>query len=105
MADLDDLDAGRVERVHDAADLGLGELVGHRVRAVAQGRVGDPQIALAASSPGRLPIEFQLTSSRPQPWTPEVVIGRMAGYVMTRNARTEVRRHEAAAGMIFGKPG
>ncbi len=55
------------------------------------------QIALAASSPGRLPIEFQLTNSRPQPWTPEVVIGRMAGYVMTRNARTEVQRAQQAA--------
>ena len=55
------------------------------------------QIALAASSPERLPIEFQLTSSRPQPWTPEVVIGRMAGYVMTRNARTEVQRAQQAA--------
>ena len=55
------------------------------------------QIALAVSSPDRLPIEFQLTGSRPQPWTPEVVIGRMAGYVMTRNARTEVQRAQQAA--------
>ena len=55
------------------------------------------QIALAVSSPERLPIEFQLTGSRPQPWTPEVVIGRMAGYVMTRNARTEVQRAQQAA--------
>ncbi len=55
------------------------------------------QIALAVSSPDRLPLEFQLTGSRPQPWTPEVVIGRMAGYVMTRNARTEVQRAQQAA--------
>ena len=55
------------------------------------------QIALATSSPERLPLEFQLTSSRPQPWTPEVVIGRMAGYLMTRNARTEVQRAQQAA--------
>ena len=55
------------------------------------------QIALASASPERLPIEFQLTSSRPKPWTPEVVIGRMAGYVMTRNARTEVQRAQQAA--------
>ena len=54
------------------------------------------QIALAASSPERLPIEFQLTNSRPRPWTPEVVIGRMAGYVMTRNARAEVQRAQQA---------
>ncbi len=50
------------------------------------------QIAIATASPGRLPIEFQLTGSRPRPWTPQVVIGRMAGYVMTRNVRTEVQR-------------
>jgi penicillin G amidase len=55
------------------------------------------QIALATSAPERLPIEFQLTSSRPKPWTPEVVIGRMAGYVMTRNARSEVQRAQQAA--------
>jgi penicillin amidase len=50
------------------------------------------QIGIATSAPDRLPLEFQLTGSRPRPWTPEVVIGRMAGYVMTRNARTEVQR-------------
>ena len=37
VRDLDDLDAGLVEGVDDAADLLLGELVAHRVRAVAQG--------------------------------------------------------------------
>jgi penicillin amidase len=50
------------------------------------------QVARATEVPGRLPIEFQLTGTRPEPWTPEVVIGRMAGYVMTRNARSEVQR-------------
>ena len=50
------------------------------------------QIAVATRAAGKLPIEFQLTGTRPEPWTPEVVIGRMAGYVMTRNARTEVQR-------------
>ena len=49
---LDDLDAGLVEGVDDAADLRLGVLVAHRVRAVAQGRVGDPQVALAAPAGG-----------------------------------------------------
>jgi penicillin amidase len=39
-----------------------------------------------------LPVEFQLTGSRPEKWTREVVIGRMAGFIMTRNARTEVQR-------------
>lgn len=57
------------------------------------------QIAIATSAPDRLPLEFQLTGSRPRPWTPEVVIGRMAGYVMTRNARTEVQRARQARSM------
>ncbi len=50
------------------------------------------EIRLVTSPGAELPIEFQLTGTRPEPWTPEVVIGRMAGYVMTRNARTEVQR-------------
>ena len=44
MGDLDDLDPGPVERVHRGAHLLLGELVGHRVAAVAQGGVGDPDV-------------------------------------------------------------
>jgi penicillin G amidase len=43
-------------------------------------------------SKDRLPIEFQLTRSKPEPWTPEVCLTRVAGYVMTRNASTEVLR-------------
>src|SRR5215831_1156460 len=41
-------------------------------------------------SKDRLPIEFQLTGARPEPWTPEVCLTRMAGYVMTYNASTEI---------------
>ena len=44
------------------------------------------------ASKDRLPIEFQLTGSKPEPWTPEVCLTRVAGYVMTRNASTEVLR-------------
>src|SRR5215510_1859553 len=33
-------------------------------------------------SKDRLPIEFQLTGSKPELWTPEVCLTRMAGYVM-----------------------
>ena len=50
------------------------------------------EIDIATSEPGKLPIEFQLTGSRPESWTKELVVARMAGYVMTRNARTEVQR-------------
>ncbi len=52
-------------------------------------------------SKDRLPIEFQLTGSRPEPWTPEVCLTRMAGYVMTRNASTEVLRAQLVR--EFGK--
>jgi penicillin amidase len=55
------------------------------------------EVAVATSSPDRLPLEFQLIGARPQPWTPEVVIGRMAGYLMTRNARAEAQRAQQAA--------
>jgi penicillin amidase len=48
-----------------------------------------------------LPIEFQLTGIKPEPWTPEVCLTRMAGYVMTRNATNEVLRAQLAA--EFGK--
>jgi penicillin amidase len=48
--------------------------------------------AQIAVSKDRLPIEFRLTGSRPEPWTPEVCLTRLAGYVMTRNASTEVLR-------------
>jgi penicillin G amidase len=51
------------------------------------------QIAL---SKDRLPVEFQLTGSKPEPWTPEVCLTRLAGYVMTRNASTEVLRARLA---------
>ncbi len=47
-------------------------------------------------SKDRLPIEFQLTGSRPEPWTPEVCLTRMAGYVMTRNASSEILRARIA---------
>ncbi len=43
-------------------------------------------------SRNRLPIEFQLTNTQPELWTPEVCLTRMAGYVMTRNISTEVLR-------------
>src|SRR5262249_46308124 len=40
----------------------------------------------------RLPIEFELTGIKPEPWTPEVCLTRMAGYIMTGNAAREVLR-------------
>jgi penicillin amidase len=55
------------------------------------------QIELVLANPARLPIEFQIAGFRPEPWTPSTVIGRMAGYIMTRNARSEVQRARLAA--------
>jgi penicillin amidase len=37
-------------------------------------------------------IEFRLTGTQPEPWTPEVCVGRMAGLIMCRNASSEVLR-------------
>ncbi len=48
--------------------------------------------AFIDTSRDRLPIEFQLTGIRPEHWAPEVCLARMAGYVMTRNASSEVLR-------------
>ncbi|MGE0132601.1 MAG: penicillin acylase family protein [Blastocatellales bacterium] len=52
-------------------------------------------------SKDRLPIEFQLTEAKPEPWTPEVCLTRMAGYVMTRNASSEILRAQLVRD--FGK--
>ncbi len=58
------------------------------------------QIALVKQT-GKLPIEFQLAGYEPEPWTPEVCLTRMAGYVMTNNASSEIRRAQLAR--EFGK--
>jgi penicillin amidase len=50
------------------------------------------QIDLVNAHPGKLPIEFAMTGGRPDRWTIDVVIGRLAGYVMTGNASRELRR-------------
>jgi penicillin amidase len=44
------------------------------------------------SSRDRLPVEFQLAGFRPEPWTPEVCLNRMAALGMTMNAGMEVFR-------------
>jgi penicillin amidase len=61
------------------------------------------QIEYVVAHPEKLPIEFQLTGTRPERWTPEAVITRMAGYVMTRNARTEVARARLAQRVGIGR--
>jgi len=60
--------------------------------ATAFARGVNAQIALVLADRDRMPVEFQLTGSAPEPWTPEVIVSRLAGYVMTRNASSEVRR-------------
>lgn len=40
----------------------------------------------------RLPIEFQLTGIRPEPWTPEVCLTRVAAWEVTGNVGLEVLR-------------
>ncbi|HXG94405.1 MAG TPA: penicillin acylase family protein [Blastocatellia bacterium] len=48
--------------------------------------------AFIETSRDNLPIEFQITGIRPELWTPETCLARMAGYVMTNNASREVLR-------------
>ena len=48
--------------------------------------------AFIENNRNRWPIEFQLTGVEPQLWTPEVCLTRMAGYIMTRNASSEILR-------------
>jgi len=52
--------------------------------------------AYVASLGENLPIEFQLLGFRPEPWTPESCVSRMAAYPMTSNAGDELLRAEAA---------
>ena len=50
-------------------------------------------IALDLADGGaRLPVEFSLMGLSPDPWTPEVCLTRLAGYVMSRNIEDEVLR-------------
>jgi acyl-homoserine lactone acylase PvdQ len=53
--------------------------------------------AAIAASRDRLPIEFQLAGVRPEPWTPEVCLNRLAAYGMTFNAGLEVLRAKLGA--------
>jgi len=48
--------------------------------------------AAIAASRDRLPIEFQLAGVRPEPWTPEVCLNRLAAFGMTINSSQEVLR-------------
>lgn len=50
--------------------------------------------AAIAASRDRLPIEFQLAGVRPEPWTPEVCLNRLAAFGMTINSSYEVLRAE-----------
>ncbi|HEV8582248.1 MAG TPA: penicillin acylase family protein [Thermoanaerobaculia bacterium] len=56
--------------------------------------------AFIESSRDRLPIEFQLSGIRPEPWTPEACLSRMAAFGMTGNALREVTR--ARLGSVLG---
>ncbi|MGH8629209.1 MAG: penicillin acylase family protein, partial [Burkholderiales bacterium] len=47
------------------------------------------------TSSGKLPIEFQLLNIKPEAWTPEVCVSRMAAYSMTGNASNEILRADA----------
>ena len=48
--------------------------------------------AYIAANRDNLPVEFQMTGVRPEYWTAETCLTRMSGYIMTRNASSEVMR-------------
>ena len=53
--------------------------------------------AYVANADDRLPIEFELLDFKPGEWKPEHCVLRIAGLMMTRNARQEVARAEMVA--------
>ncbi len=55
--------------------------------------------AFIAASRDRPPVEFELAGFRPEPWTPEVCLTRMAGFGMTGNASMEVLRAKLGAAL------
>lgn len=50
--------------------------------------------AFIEQSSAHPPVEFTMMDFRPEPWTPEVCLLRMAGLIMTGNATSEVFRAE-----------
>ena len=83
VADLDDVDARRVERGRDPADLLLGEPVGDGVRAVPQRRVGDADArrgAHAETSSTRRPTGPAAASSSAARFAAAVMMSRLPAH-------------------------
>lgn len=55
-------------------------------------------IAEINATPGKLPLEFQLLKTRPQPWTPEVVVSRHQGLLGNIGDELKTARAVAAIG-------
>jgi penicillin amidase len=55
----------------------------------------------ASADPGRLPVEFRLTHSTPEPWNPEDVV-RVRSNGLTRNVESEVARSQVACAAGLG---
>lgn len=81
-----DLDAEYASYAPDAR-----EIVGAFVRGV------NAWIVEIGSDRSRWPVEFQLTGIAPEPWTPEVVLSRLAAWEVTSNAAREVQRAQLGA--------
>ncbi len=60
-------------------------------------------ISAVVGDRARWPIELQLTGIRPEPWTPEVVLSRVAAWEVTVNAGREVQRAELGAALGWAK--
>ena len=66
------------------------------LRAFTDGINAEIRSLTAPGGPG-LPLEFQLASFTPEPWTPEDCLNRMAAFSMTGNAFSEMRNAELVA--------
>src|SRR5690242_16424623 len=83
VRDLDDGNAGFVQRLGDRAHLGARELVAHRMRAIAQAAIGDawsfamPCCAHALTS---FPLSKRCAMTSPTRLAAEVMISRLPAY-------------------------
>jgi penicillin amidase len=59
------------------------------IEAFTQGINAEIAQRMAIGGPG-LPLEFRLAGFKPEPWKPEDVLSRMAGFPMTRNSVSEL---------------
>lgn len=67
-------------------------------QAILQAFTGGINAYIAAiTREGRLPVEFRIAGFKPEPWTPQDCVNRLAAYSMMGNARAELRHAQAVS--------